>query len=954
VGAGPAPTETCRETGRGRTGNLSRSTARSRWRYLAVVPAGALTVTGLVMGSSGTTSAAPAPASVQLAAQDSSTWLNPVAPKFREPKDTKIRATKKGVKTSLQKAWDYERKNAGGNPKAAKQLADLEQTAIKTGKNPRQIKQTKAGTQTAKLLTILVEFNEAANDDFTGVMVPKTVFQDRTCVAGNIQNGPLHNTIPIPANATYPDNNTFWVPNFSPEHYNKLLYTKEGLTQPVRTDLNNGAGVDISGYTMRNHYLEMSKGAYTVAGSATPWVKVPHSEAWYGSDRCTKDANGNWVAGPPQRQVGHPSNPKGPGQLAIDAAAALPSDFPFADYDIEDQFDRDGDGIVAEKDGYIDHVVLVHAGEDKSGGGGAQGVYAIWAHSSSVAGGASIPGTTVKLDNYIVQPEDSGVGVFSHEYGHDLGLPDLYDTSGAADSDIEFWDLMSSGSHSGPIFQSMPTHMGIWDKWILGWADPLILEPGKAERDVQLGQTSNTPVGTKDGVRVSLPPKVLTLSTPHSGTTSWWSNNDQDWADVRLTRDVAVPTGTDVKFRFWNDYTIEADWDYGFVEVSTDNGTTWTEQKVYNNAGTAVTTPDGYQDPNGRMADYGGKKYGLTADSGGWKQYYVDLAPFSGQNVKLRLRYATDEAFVERGWFVDDISLTNGATVVWSDNTDTNNGWTNTVASFTSTTGAGWKLDPGKSQAAHYYLAEWRNLDGFDKGLQYGYDSTYTPDNPATGGAWRVEKVKYNAPGMLVWYRDTSYANDNHVTSDTFGMPSLGSKGGLLLVDSHFDPMRHTGVAASHYNDGEDGLENFPVRMQTSDVAFTTWGTYGARDCFIDASPSDLYCTSVGDRGAVRAFSDAKGWYPGVEYRPGEGGLFFRDIDASVVIPSKGNQVYSTRIVDKNGNPFTALYGAAIGGGHYAGSGNPGDEGKQLGVSFSINSTGQGNKYATVHVTPVP
>jgi immune inhibitor A len=890
-------------------------------------------------------------------AQSSATWLNPVAPKYKESKDTKIPATKQGVKTSLQKAWDYERKNAGGNPKAAKQLATLEQKAIKTGLNPRQIKQTKAGTQTAKLLTILVEFNEAANDDFTGVMVPRTVFEDRTCVAGNVQNGPLHNGIANPALAPYPDNNTFWVPDFSTEHFNKLLYTKEGLTTPVRPDLNGGAGIDISGYTMRNHYLEMSKGAYTVTGSATPWVKVPHSEAWYGSDRCTQNADGTWVAGPPQRQVGHPSNPKGPGQMAIDAAIALKQqapNFPFADYDVEDQFDRDGDGNVFESDGFIDHVVLVHAGEDKSGGGGAQGVYSIWAHSSSVAGGADIPGTGLKLDNYIVQPEDSGVGVFSHEYGHDLGLPDLYDTSGAADSDIEFWDLMSSGSHSGPIFQSMPTHMGIWDKWILGWADPLILAPGKSERDVQLGQTANTPVGTKDGVRVSLPPKIITLSTPHSGTTSWWSNNDQDWADVRLTRDITVPTGTDVKFRFWNDYTIEADWDYGFVEVSTDGGTTWTEQKVYNTAGAAVTTPDGYADPNGRMADYGGKKYGLTGNSGGWKQYNVDLAPFSGQNIKLRLRYATDEAFLERGWFADDFSLTNGATVLWSDNTDTTNGWTTTVASFSGqSTGAGWKLDPGKSQAAHYYLAEWRNLEGFDKGLSYAYDSTYTPTTPGTGGAWRVEKVKYNAPGMLVWYRDTSYGNNNHVTSDVFGMPSTGSKGGLLLVDSHFDPMRHTGAAAAHYTDGESDLENFPVRMNASDVAFTTWGTNTANDCFSDASPADIYCTSHGNRGAVRSFTDAKGWYPGIEWH--NPGFFFRDIDGSVVIPSKNNEMYSTRVVNADGSPATSQYGRLLAGGAIRlGSGNPGDEGKQLGVSFTINSTGQGNKYATVHVTPVP
>ena len=233
---------------------------------------------------------------------------------------------------------------------------------------------------------------------------------------------------------------------------------------------------------MKNMYEEMSKGAYTVDGAATPWVDRPALRGLVRRIRCFQYADGRLDS----RR--HPVDERPPGQSGrrqharrvTRSTRSRPPEpnFPWEDYDIEDQGDADGDGNVLEPDGVVDHLVLVHAGEDKSGGGGAQGVYAIWAHSSTIAGGYTIPGTDIEVSNYIVQPEDSGVGVFAHEYGHDLGLPDLYDTSGAGESAVDFWDLMSSGSHSGPIFQSLPTHMGLWDKWVLGWADPLILTPG--------------------------------------------------------------------------------------------------------------------------------------------------------------------------------------------------------------------------------------------------------------------------------------------------------------------------------------------------------------------------------------------------------------------------------------------------------------------------------------------
>jgi immune inhibitor A len=859
------------------------------------------------------------------------------APETDEP-GTPGRARKMAAKK-------IDQKYSSGNPVTGRILAQREAQAMKTGRNPADFIFKKAGqTQTAKLLTLLVEFDENAKDDFSGFSRPRTIGSAANdCVTeppGTLISGPLHNRIPDPAKAAHKDNNSMWVGDFSPQHFNKMLYTKEGITERVRKDLkgpDGKPGIDISRHTLKNMYEEMSKGAYSVTGEAVGWIKAPHSEAWYGASAC---------GGAPQDMSGHPDNKVGGAQLAIDAVnvlAAQRPDFPWADYDIEDVSDADRDGNYNEPDGVVDHLVLVHAGKDKSSDGGAEGTYAIWAHSSAVAGGHAVPGTDVRISNYIVQPEDSGVGVFAHEYGHDLGLPDLYDTSGAAESAVDFWDLMSSGSHAGPIFQSMPTHMGLWDKWVLGWANPKVFNPGDRARTVTIGQASRTPKLTEDGVRVNLASEPLKMVDPHSGTGTWWSNLDQEWGDVKLTRDIDVPAGTDLKFRMWNNYEIEQDWDFGFVEVSADGGATWAQQKVYNEAGDEVSTPDGYPDPNKNLATFGGKKYGLTGNTDGWRHDYVDLTPFAGKAVKLRLVYNTDAAFTPRGWHSDDFSVTSGDQTVWSDDVEGGaNGWTATGGTFTNTHGGGWAINDGFREVERFYLAEWRNLDGFDKGLQYTYDTSYSRE-----GAWKVEKVKYNAPGMLVWYRDSTYTN-NMLSSNLELSPSMGAKGSLLLVDSHYDPLRRTGEAATK---DPTARKNMPGRAQTSNAAFSFNKTYPFTECIEAAGePFSEYCTKVPALKAVPHFTDAKTWVPGMELL--NGALGFRDFDASVVVPAKDDQNYSTRVVHADGTPATELYGEDLGNGHILGTGNPGDEGKALGVQLRLLLPLPGNLGALVHVTP--
>ena len=145
-------------------------------------------------------------------------------------------------------------------------------------------------------------------------------------------------------------------------------------------------------------------------------------------------------------------------QIAAGKTPAEIDDY-LSQFDVWDRYDWDGDGNFDEPDGYIDHMQFVHAGEGNEAGGGALGDCAIWSHSwfayynlvgvegpspEFLIGGVQIGESSFWVNKYTIQPENGGVGVFAHEYGHDLGLPDLYDYTG--ENSTGFWTLMSSGS----------------------------------------------------------------------------------------------------------------------------------------------------------------------------------------------------------------------------------------------------------------------------------------------------------------------------------------------------------------------------------------------------------------------------------------------------------------------------------------------------------------------------
>ena len=147
----------------------------------------------------------------------------------------------------------------------------------------------------------------------------------------------------------------------------------------------------------------------------------------------------------------------------------------------------------------------------------------------------------MKVSNYIVQPEDSGVGVFAHEYGHDLGLPDLYDTAGGGESDVDFWDLMSS--RLALAARSSSRCRPTWASGTSGCsAGPTrrSSNPGDGHADRQARpDLAHARAAPRTAIRVNLPDKTVAGGRPaQRRATCGGRNNDQDWADNNITRDV--------------------------------------------------------------------------------------------------------------------------------------------------------------------------------------------------------------------------------------------------------------------------------------------------------------------------------------------------------------------------------------------------------------------------------
>ncbi|MFE0155151.1 immune inhibitor A domain-containing protein [Nonomuraea sp. NPDC059007] len=539
--------------------------------------------------------------------------------------------------------------------------------------------------------------------------------------------GPLHNQIPEPRRGY--DNHTLWRPDFNRAYYQDIYFGQ--------------------GNSLRSFYRLQSSGRYDIGGYVSDWVKVPYNESRYGTPRCTsgldcdtpvfdfvRDSVTAWYEAE-----------RAKGRSVADIAAELKT------FDVWDRSDHDNDGDFDEPDGYLDRFQVIHAGVDETWGGGAQGADALWAVShdaywnlrgqagpaGNLRGGVQIGETGIWVGKFLTAGENSGVGLIAHEYGHDLGLPDLYAYGEGGDNGVKFWSLMSDASYlgrkHGPLAE-YPGDLDAWSKLRLGWLDHERARAATSSAHT-LGVSS---YNTRDpqAVLVDLPPRTVSteLTTPAQGSYQWWSGKG-DYLNETLTRQLDLTGVTDATLtaKVW--YQIEQDFDYLYTEVSLD-GKAWTQ------VGDSLTG---------------------TSD---WRDLSVDLRAYAGKKIWFRFRYSTDTNTVENGFVADAINLPG----VFSDDVESgDNGWT--AVGFSRVGRVGTKDHP------RAYLVENRRYTGYGQYLRTGPYSAGFRNDPERAEIF--ERFPYQ-DGVLVWLWDTFHADNS-----TQNHPGEGL---ILPIDARAVPLR--------------------------------------------------------------------------------------------------------------------------------------------------------------------
>jgi len=543
-------------------------------------------------------------------------------------------------------------------------VAKAQQALAKKAAQPARPSKTGAENKTVKVLTVLVDFPD----------------------------------LPYNSNGLSRTDTPMYYADYSVAHYRNLMYSTSGYAGP------NGQNLQ-SGY---QYYQAESGASLFYTGDVFGWVRANNNADYYGGH------------GPDDNKDQRAE------ELIIEAVekaiAANPA-IDLAEYDIEDQYDVDLDGNRNEPDGVIDHVNVFHSSIGEEAGGGRLSANAIWSHRYFVGNlPVTLAGSSYKIYGYTIQPIDAGAGVVVHEFGHDLGLADEYDTAtepSTAGSPVGMWSVMSGGSWAGAVAGTEPTGFSplgrdLFQQWYGGnWINQTVVDLATLQTEVRgidlVDAISHN--STINQIRIELPAPVLPFSAPYAGLFQFHSGQGH-LLNNRLSFPVTVANADDAAFELYAKWKIELDYDYARVLV---NGTAI--------PGTSTINTLNPQQP--------GIQYYLTGNSGAnWQLLSFSLAAYNGQTVTISIEYVTDPAAGDFGLVVDDLRVTGGGTTAFS--ADAESAGQTTLAGFSRVGSTLTGLQPS-------YYVQLRSHRGLDLGLQ---------------------RESYQ-PGMLLWFADPNYLDNN-------------------------------------------------------------------------------------------------------------------------------------------------------------------------------------------------
>lgn len=280
----------------------------------------------------------------------------------------------------------------------------------------------------------------------------------------------------------------------TPGYYHKLFFSD---------DPNDGV------ISLREYYRLNSHGRLIVSGRVTSeWLTMPRSYAYYANGSSGLDFSA------------YPRSAQGLAEDAMVAAfGSFGSDLSY--------FDNDGpDGIPAsgDDDGYIDAVCVIHPGQGAEVAPVSQEPVTLWSHEAGINVYQDCPSTSspnclpgmilgsvrgflyTMLGEYNYGPGDNANGTYIHEFGHTLGLPDLYEFSSCGASvgwGLGVHSLMALGNFlpTSPATAqgTRPGNLDAWCRQFLGFEQPVVVSGSGSHRLAPLTRGGTSLKVWKDG-----------------------------------------------------------------------------------------------------------------------------------------------------------------------------------------------------------------------------------------------------------------------------------------------------------------------------------------------------------------------------------------------------------------------------------------------------------------------